>query len=74
MKKLIAKAVDTMMLGGVALLQALRSLRIAGRFARAWTLRERGSPCCRSRRQGDTMRREFTMSVVRCVLLLLPHL
>jgi hypothetical protein len=42
MKKLIAKAVDTMMLGGVALAQALRSLRIAGRFARAWTLRERG--------------------------------
>jgi len=32
-----------------------------------------GSPCCRSRRQGDTMRREFTMSGVTCVLLLLPH-
>jgi hypothetical protein len=43
MKKLIAKAVDTMMLGGVALAQGLRSLRFAGRFARAWSLRERRS-------------------------------
>jgi hypothetical protein len=42
MKKLIAKAVDTMMLGGVALAHALHTLRIAGRFARAWSLRERG--------------------------------
>jgi len=57
----------------VALAQALRSLRIAGRFARVGLCESGGSPCCLSRRQGDTMRREFTMSGVTCVLLLLPH-
>jgi hypothetical protein len=41
MKKLIATPVAIMMLGGVALAQGLRSLRIAGRLPKAWSLRER---------------------------------
>ena len=41
MKKLIAKAVDTVMLGGLPLRRPC-ARSAAGRFARAWSLRERG--------------------------------